>query len=117
MGNTQDGMNSEVTFLVTPESGVALNKRYRCLAAVIALDVLDDVSEIEWRTSGEFYSMTAPQQMTTLNHAYRHFIQMTREPRFQFRQRLNQGEMWCFDNRRSLHARDAFDPASGTRHF
>ncbi|EMV9186483.1 TauD/TfdA family dioxygenase, partial [Escherichia coli] len=30
---------------------------------------------------------------------------------------LRAGQMWCFDNRRTLHARTAFDPASGERHL
>lgn len=55
--------------------------------------------------------------MPALYHAYRRFIELSREPRFQFRRRLNEGELWCFDNRRSLHARDAFDPTSGVRHL
>lgn len=45
------------------------------------------------------------------------FIAMTREDRFRLVKRLNPGELWCFDNRRTLHARNAFDPTSGARHF
>jgi gamma-butyrobetaine dioxygenase len=55
--------------------------------------------------------------MPALYHAYRRFIAMTREARFRVMTRLNPGEMWCFDNRRTLHARNAFDPATGARHF
>jgi len=29
--------------------------------------------------------------------------------------RLEAGQMWCFDNRRAMHARKAFDQASGKR--
>jgi gamma-butyrobetaine dioxygenase len=49
--------------------------------------------------------------------AYRRFIELTRDARFRFRKRLDAGEMWGFDNRRVMHARDAFDPASGARHL
>ena len=47
----------------------------------------------------------------------RRFIAMTREARFRLVKRLNPGELWFFDNRRTLHARNAFDPTSGARHF
>jgi gamma-butyrobetaine dioxygenase len=47
--------------------------------------------------------------------AYRQFSALTRDPRFIVRRRLEAGQMWCFDNRRTLHARQAFDPASGLR--
>ena len=42
---------------------------------------------------------------------------MTREARFRVIRRLAPGQMWCFDNRRTLHARNDFDPATGARHF
>ena len=58
-----------------------------------------------------------PAGMQPYYRAYRRFIEMTREARFQFRQRLEAGQLWCFDNRRTLHARDAFDPKRGARHF
>ncbi|WP_176315937.1 TauD/TfdA family dioxygenase, partial [Burkholderia vietnamiensis] len=57
------------------------------------------------------------ERMEDYYRAYRRFLAMTREPRFRFRMRLEAGRAWCFDNRRVLHARDAFDPASGARHF
>ena len=40
---------------------------------------------------------------------------MTRDPRFEVRLRLAPGELIAFDNRRVLHGRGAFDPASGRR--
>lgn len=55
--------------------------------------------------------------MPVLYGAYRRFIAMTREARFRLVRRLEPGQLWCFDNRRTLHARNAFDPASGARHF
>jgi gamma-butyrobetaine dioxygenase len=90
---------------------------YRCLAPIIALDATGEVSEIRMANFLRGPFNTSPDQMKPLYHAYRRFIEMTREARFRFKQRLNPGEMWCFDNRRTLHARDAFDPASGARHF
>ncbi len=90
---------------------------YRCLAPLIALDALGNVSEIRIANflRGPF---DAPaQRMSELYRAYRHFIGLTRQPRFQLVRRLEAGQMWCFDNRRTLHARREFDPASGARHF
>lgn len=90
---------------------------YRFLAPIIALDALGRVSEVRMANflRGPF---DAPSEhMPALYRAYRRFIAMTREARFRVIARLNPGEMWCFDNRRTLHARNAFDPATGARHF
>ena len=90
---------------------------YRRLAPIIALDALGDVAEIRMANflRGPFETSVA--QMPLLYQAYRRFIAMTREARFRLVKRLNPGELWCFDNRRTLHARNAFDPTSGARHF
>lgn len=90
---------------------------YRCLAPIIALNALGQVSEIRMANFLRGPFDASVEDMPTLYRAYRRFIGMTREPRFRVMQRLNAGEMWCFDNRRTLHARNAFDPASGARHF
>jgi gamma-butyrobetaine dioxygenase len=91
---------------------------YRCQAPIIALDLSGQVSEIRMANflRGPFDAPAA--QMPGLYRAYRRFIAMTRQERFRIIARLNPGEMWCFDNRRTLHARNAFDPTSGAaRHF
>ena len=49
--------------------------------------------------------------------AYRHLLAMTREERFRITFRLDAGQMVAFNNRRILHARTAFDPATGGRHL
>ncbi|WP_460059536.1 gamma-butyrobetaine dioxygenase [Pseudomonas sp. S2_A05] len=90
---------------------------YRCLAPVIALDALGRVAEIRMANFLRGAFDTSVAQMPLLYRAYRRFIAMTREPRFRLMQRLKPGELWCFDNRRTLHARNAFDPATGARHF
>ncbi|NYH09448.1 gamma-butyrobetaine dioxygenase [Pseudomonas moraviensis] len=90
---------------------------YRCLAPIIALDALGRVAEIRMANFLRGAFDTSVEQMPLLYRAYRRFIAMTREPRFRVMQRLNPGELWCFDNRRTLHARNAFDPATGARHF
>lgn len=90
---------------------------YACQAPIIALDVDGRVSEVRMANflRGPF---DAPvERMPALYAAYRRFIGMTREPRFRVQRRLAAGQLWCFDNRRTLHARSEFDPASGARHF
>ncbi|HJR27402.1 MAG TPA: gamma-butyrobetaine dioxygenase [Pseudomonas sp.] len=90
---------------------------YRCLAPVIALDASGQVSEIRMANFLRGPFDASVEQMPRLYRAYRRFIAMTREARFRVMTRLNPGELWCFDNRRTLHARNAFDPATGARHF
>ncbi|SDB47693.1 gamma-butyrobetaine dioxygenase [Pseudomonas sp. NFACC23-1] len=90
---------------------------YRCLAPIIALDALGQVSEIRMANFLRGPFDTTVEQMPKLYRAYRRFIALTREPQFRLVQRLEPGQLWCFDNRRTLHARNAFDPASGARHF
>ncbi|KPN88009.1 gamma-butyrobetaine dioxygenase [Pseudomonas nunensis] len=90
---------------------------YRCLAPIIALDALGQVSEIRMANFLRGPFDASIDDMPKLYRAYRRFIAMTREARFRVMTRLNPGELWCFDNRRTLHARNAFDPATGARHF
>ena len=90
---------------------------YRCQAPIIALDASGQVAEIRMANFLRGPFDASVEQMPDLYRAYRRFIAMTREPRFRLIQRLQPGELWCFDNRRTLHARNAFDPTSGARHF
>jgi len=90
---------------------------YRCKAPIIALN--DDGSYREIRIANFLRAPfdVEPHVMLELYEAYCLFIRMTREPHLQLTSRLEAGQAWVFDNRRVLHARDAFDPASGERHF
>lgn len=90
---------------------------YHCLAPIIALDAYGMVSEIRMGNFLRSAFDVPVEQMSALYSAYRRFIAMTREPRFRVQRRLDAGQLWCFDNRRALHARTEFDPASGARHF
>ena len=47
--------------------------------------------------------------------AYRKFMAATRAPAERVAFKLNAGEMVVFDNRRVLHGREAFNPATGHR--
>jgi gamma-butyrobetaine dioxygenase len=58
-----------------------------------------------------------PERFERVYGALRRFAELTRDPRFQLRLKLTAGMMSAFDNRRVLHGRAAFAPASGRRHF
>ena len=47
--------------------------------------------------------------------AYRKFMAATRDPADTIAFKLNAGDMVVFDNRRVLHGRQAFNPATGHR--
>ncbi len=49
--------------------------------------------------------------------AYRQFALLLREPRFQMRTRLADGDLVVFDNQRTLHGRTAFSSARFPRHL
>jgi gamma-butyrobetaine dioxygenase len=49
--------------------------------------------------------------------AYRRFAQSLRDPQYQMRYRLNDGELVVFDNQRVLHGRSAFTSAKHPRHL
>ncbi len=49
--------------------------------------------------------------------AYRAYMRLTRDPAFRLSFRMAAGEMTAFDNRRMLHGREAFNPATGNRHL
>jgi hypothetical protein len=49
--------------------------------------------------------------------AYRRFARLLREPRFQLRRRLGDGELVVFDNQRTLHGRTAFSSQRHPRHL
>lgn len=49
--------------------------------------------------------------------AYRTFMRMLRDPAYARAFRLKAGEMVVFDNRRVLHGRQAFNPATGYRYL
>ncbi|RJF94758.1 DUF971 domain-containing protein [Oleomonas cavernae] len=91
---------------------------YRFSAPVIALDpVTAKVAELR---CANFLRgpLDAPAEVVApFYRAYRRYQAMTRDPRFRVVHRLEAGEMWVFDNRRVLHARTEFDPASGARHL
>ena len=55
--------------------------------------------------------------MDGLCRALRTFAAVIRDSALECRYRLSPGELLIFDNRRVLHGRAAFDPATGGRHL
>ncbi len=89
----------------------------RTHAPVITLDRAGRVCEIRWNAHIAATFDMAPEIMPAYYRAYRAFMAMTRDPAYQLTFKLKAGEMIVFDNRRVLHGREAFDPASGFRHL
>ncbi|WP_119462068.1 TauD/TfdA family dioxygenase [Rhodospirillaceae bacterium SYSU D60014] len=90
---------------------------YRTRGPAIRLNDNGEITEIRLGNFLRGPMRVAEQDMPLLYAAYRRFMSMTREDRFRVSFRLNAGCMAAFDNRRVLHARSAFDPASGDRHL
>jgi gamma-butyrobetaine dioxygenase len=57
------------------------------------------------------------EELTAFYRAYRTFMAMLRSAEYRIAFRLSAGEMMVFDNRRVLHGREAFNPATGFRHL
>ena len=84
---------------------------------VITLDRQGQVIEIRYNAHIAGMFDMAPEIMPDYYRAYRAFMTRTRDPLYRLTFKLEPGEMVVFDNRRVLHGRDAFDPASGFRHL
>lgn len=93
------------------------NSDYRFDAPVIGTDNSGAFTEIRLANFLRGPLAIAPEQVIALYAGYRLFIALTREQRFQFFHRLSAGELIVFDNRRVLHARNAFDLKQGARHL
>ena len=90
---------------------------YRYRSTAIVTDDNDQVIEVRLANFLRGPIDVPAHQTMALYKAYRCFISLTRESKFQFFHRLNAGELIVFDNRRVLHARNAFDLKAGKRHF
>lgn len=89
----------------------------RTHAPVITLDRAGTVSEIRWNAHiAATFDMPA-EIIPAYYRAYRTVMAMTRDPAYQITFKLKAGEMIVFDNRRVLHGREAFNPATGFRHL
>lgn len=90
---------------------------YHLRAPVIALGDEAEIREIRFSQSTAQPFDVPVEQMPEAYRSWRKFAALTRDPHFQLQLRLRPGDLISFDNRRVLHARTAFDPASGRRHL
>jgi gamma-butyrobetaine dioxygenase len=84
---------------------------------VITLDENGAVTEVCWNAHlADMFDMPA-ETLEAYYRAYRAFMAKLRDPAYRIGFALRPGEMVVFDNRRVLHGRAAFDPATGYRHL
>jgi gamma-butyrobetaine dioxygenase len=93
----------------------ATDTDFRWQTPVFVLDDSGEVTEVRWSPW-----LRAPQRASieTVDRAYRALrtaFRLAQQAEFTVRIRLAPGEMLCFDNRRMLHGRTGFDPATGNR--
>jgi gamma-butyrobetaine dioxygenase len=58
-----------------------------------------------------------PEETVAFYRAYRAFLRKTHDPRYRIELKTQPGDMVAFNNRRTLHGRNSFDPNSGARHL
>ncbi|WP_027855837.1 gamma-butyrobetaine dioxygenase [Marinobacterium jannaschii] len=90
---------------------------YRFRATALKLDSEGNVSEVRIANFLRGPLDLPGGDIAALYKAYRQFMLLTRESRFQYFRQLQAGDMIVFDNRRVLHARNAFDLKAGDRHL
>ncbi|MEO1314753.1 MAG: TauD/TfdA family dioxygenase, partial [Pseudomonadota bacterium] len=95
-----------------PQIGLRIVKR-----PVITCDLAGNVIEIRFNAHIAGVFDMPPGAVGGYYRAYRAYMERTRNARYILNTRLQAGEMVCFDNRRILHGRDAFDPSTGFRHL
>ncbi|MAD41991.1 MAG: hypothetical protein CL623_06325 [Arcobacter sp.] len=93
------------------------NSDYRFISPMIISNYKDEIVEIRMANFLRGPIDIDAKDMESFYNVYRLFILLTRDEKFQFYHRLNQGDLIVFDNRRVLHARNAYDLKEGERHL
>lgn len=84
---------------------------------VITLDPVGAIQEIRFNAHLVDLIDLPLETVDAWYRAYRSFMRLSRDPAFRLGFRMAAGEMTAFDNRRMLHGREAFNPATGNRHL
>ena len=84
---------------------------------LIELSCRDEVCAVHYNSRSIAPLRLAPLEAAPFYAAYRRFAAVLREPRFQLKLHLPQGEIVVFDNQRILHGRTAFSSARHARHL
>jgi gamma-butyrobetaine dioxygenase len=86
-------------------------------APPIELDVTGAIRGIHMSPRLDYVPLMAPDRLDTYYRARKVFDHMLRDPAFEIRFLLEDGDLVMFDNVRLLHGRTSFDPAEGLRHL
>ena len=89
----------------------------RFRAPTFGLDEAGAVAEVRFNLAVTDALRAPAKRMGALCRALRAFAAVVRDPALECHHRLQAGELLVFDNRRVLHGRAAFDPATGRRHL
>ncbi len=84
---------------------------------IIRLDADGNYFEIRYSTALLAPLDVAPEHVLPFYRAFDNFSRLLRDPRYEYKFRLQPGDCEVFDNRRVLHGRDEFNPQSGPRHL
>jgi gamma-butyrobetaine dioxygenase len=84
---------------------------------LIQLSCSGEVAAVHYNSRSIAPLRLASRDVTAFYAAYRRFAGQLREPRFQLRMRLADGDLVVFDNQRILHGRTAFSSAKHARHL
>lgn len=86
-------------------------------APPIELDVTGAIRGIHMSPRLDYVPLMAPDRLDAYYRARKVFDHMLRDPAFEIRFLLEDGDLVMFDNVRLLHGRTSFDPAEGLRHL
>jgi gamma-butyrobetaine dioxygenase len=84
---------------------------------LIELSSRDEVRAVHYNSRSIAPLRLAPLEAAPFYAAYRRFAAVLREPGFQLKLHLPEGEIVVFDNQRILHGRTAFSSARHARHL
>ena len=84
---------------------------------IVELSVEGDVRAVHYNNRSIAPLRQSAEETEAFYRAYRAFATLLREPRFQLRRRLQDGELVVFDNRRTLHGRTGFFSQRHPRHL
>ena len=84
---------------------------------LIQLSCAGEISAVHYNNRSIAPLRTDPRATARFYPAYRVFAELLREPGYQLRFALRDGDLVLFDNQRILHGRTAFSSARHARHF
>lgn len=93
----------------------AVSTDYRWEKPMFALDAEGALDEVRWSPWLRAPLRAPVETVDRVYRALRSAFELGDDPAMQVRVRLQPGEMLGFDNRRALHGRTGFDPATGER--